>query len=207
MLLKTMHSSHPYDTAGLIKAGVVSTSLDTFRANITHQLTAIQNCSITISPEEYKILTSGKLSENFSEPLVFDKTHFKGLSVFKDLVSHESTLKDNGLSRSILGLIQGKYPEKAFSFTCKKIVCSGLKAIPLTADEYKAGLPFQLSRKTGHCDFPGLAGGNYPIAEYLSADLLSVKIIDEKDNYIGHFNICKTTEKNFCFGTIAMRLL
>lgn len=204
MLSTATNSYHAQDIDALINAKVVSTNLDDFKNNITYQLTAVENSQISISPKLYAELVSGKLSENFKEPLVFDETQVTGVCVFSDRVTRNLTIKDNVLPIKLLELIQETHPEKPFNFTCKDTSCNDLNAIPLTSEEYKAGLPFQLSHRTGHCDFPGLAGGNYPIAEYFSGDLLSVKIFNKENTYVGHFNIAKTSEGNFCIGTIAM---
>jgi len=95
--------------------------------------------------------------------------------------------------------------DKNISFECGAVSSGNLTTAPLITEDYRQGVPFLLSCKTRHCDFPGAAGGNYSLAEYLSNDGVSIKINDKHNRYIGHFNVWKTGFGDFCIGTIAMR--
>ncbi|MDR6352581.1 hypothetical protein [Pantoea sp. SORGH_AS_0659] len=78
----------------------------------------------------------------------------------------------------------------------------------LSTDEYAGGLPFLLSCETGHCDFIGGVGANYPLAEYLSGEGVSCKVetrYHDSYSYSGHFNLWKTADKNIVIGTIAIK--
>jgi len=84
----------------------------------------------------------------------------------------------------------------------------GVHIRPLAKDDYEVGLPMLLSAETGHCDIPGGAGCNYPLAEYLSDRGRScslVKIAEGQERYLGHFNVWKLNDGRYLLGTLALR--
>lgn len=84
----------------------------------------------------------------------------------------------------------------------------GLRVRPLTQADYAAGLPLLLSAETGHCDIPGGAGANYPLAEYLSGRGRSCSVLEASqghEKYQGHFNVWRLDDGRYLLGTLALR--
>ncbi|MFW7525228.1 hypothetical protein ACODM8_13995 [Vibrio ostreicida] len=125
-------------------------------------------------------------------------------TVFTDLYSKEETLMDKGRFLALAKEITDSVGQKTIDFEVEKVTAGKLKTEPLDAQDYAKGAPFFLSCKTKHCDFPGAVGGNYPVAEYLSTQGTSVKIFNDSNNYVGHYNLWKDNKGDFCIGTIAM---
>jgi hypothetical protein len=97
-----------------------------------------------------------------------------------------------------------KIGEKTISFNVPTVKFLEMEIEALTNDEYKSGIPFLLSLETKHCDIIGGFGGNYPLAEYLSDDGISCKIM-QQGKYVGHFNVWKVSTGDFTIGTLAIK--
>ncbi|BET80833.1 SufD family Fe-S cluster assembly protein [Edwardsiella anguillarum] len=125
--------------------------------------------------------------------------------IFEDLITGNKTMVDIARCIMLAEEITTQKGTKNINFECSTVSSGNLTTSLLTAENYQQGEPFLLSCKTKHCDFLGAAGGNYPLAEYLSNDGVSLKVNDKHNNYIGHFNIWKLDSGDFCIGTVAMK--
>ncbi|WP_121101000.1 hypothetical protein [Pseudomonas sp. WPR_5_2] len=140
-----------------------------------------------------------------SENLHYDtKKLIRGEYKFNDLKTDTTYIIDHDKTNTLTRILNNKHSEKTTNFSIPTATFHDMQIEPLTADDYKAGLPFLLSCKTQHCDFVGGFGGNYPLAEYLSSDGASCRIL-RAGEYVGHINVWKDTEGNIMLGTLAVR--
>lgn len=127
----------------------------------------------------------------------------RGEYKFTDLRTDITYTVDPVKTNALMSILNDHLAEKSVSFSVPAVSFHDMQIEPLTPSDYKSGLPFLLSCETRHCDFIGGFGGNYPLAEYLSADGISCKIT-RAAHYVGHVNVWKDVEGNILLGTLAI---
>lgn len=185
----------------------VATDKNTFKENMMRDIATLEINGITINKKLNQLLNSGTLMnvnpaklKNMQDIVTPGENY-----IFEDLITGNKTMVDIARCIMLAEEITSQKGAKNINFECGAVSSGNLTTSPLTAENYQQGVPFLLSCKTKHCDFPGAAGGNYPLAEYLSNDGVSVKINDKHNNYIGHFNVWQLDSGDFCIGTVAMK--
>ena len=185
----------------------VATNISAFQENMMRDIKTLKRNGVYINEELIRLLNSATLmnADPVKLPDIQDIVTPGEEYVFEDLITGDKTIVDIARCISLAKEITLKKGAKDVSFECESVSSGNLTTAVLTAENYQQGVPFLLSCKTKHCDFPGAAGGNYPLAEYLSSDGISVKINDKHNEYLGHFNIWKLDSGDFCIGSVAMK--
>lgn len=164
-----------------------------------------------ISCEQKEILLSRNLAnsggvkpERFISPCFNRDMLLRSDYEFKDLKSGVGYKADAIKTELITNILNEKIGEKSISFDVPTVKFLDMEVVPLSSVEYKDGVPFLLSLETKHCDIVGGLGGNYPLAEYLSDDGVSCKVMRQGE-YVGHFNVWKDSNGDFTIGTMAIK--
>ncbi|WP_039983577.1 hypothetical protein, partial [Vibrio sagamiensis] len=186
------------------KNGEVASNIKAYAGNMQGVLDTLKNNGVKINNEQSYLSINRFVVNEHDLAGLEDITTPHQDTVFTDLYSKEETLMDKGRFLALAKEIMDAKGEKSIDFDLKGVNAGKLKTKPLEPKDYSKGAPFMLSCKTKHCDFPGAVGGNYPTAEYLSDKGSSVKIFNSAEEYVGHYNIWKQEDGDFCIGTIAM---
>lgn len=185
----------------------VTTDKNAFKENMMRDIATLEVNGININKTLNQLLNSGSLM-NVNPAKLINMQDIVTLGedyIFEDLITGNKTMVDIARCIMLAEEITSQKGAKNINFECGSVSLGNLTTFPLTAENYQQGEPFLLSCKTKHCDFLGAAGGNYPLAEFLSNDGVSLKIKDKYNNYIGHFNVWKLDSGDFCIGTVAMK--
>jgi len=204
------HSAYPPSITSpdpLPQEKKVATDENAFKENMMRDIATLEKNGININENLKQLLSSGTLMKvnpakltNIQDIITPGEEY-----IFEDLITGNKTTVDVARCIMLAEEITLQKGAKNVNFECGAVSSGNLTTSPLTAENYQQGVPFLLSCKTKHCDFPGAVGGNYPLAEYLSHDGISVKINEEHNNYVGHFNVWKLDSGDFCIGTVAMK--
>lgn len=209
----------PISSITTIKNGIVNSNIphekdphphDSIK-NINKLIGILERNDIMLSDVQRENILSTKinpLEDNRADNLhsiCFDHNKLlNGDYYFEDKRSHIKYTVDINKTLIITDVLVAAKGEKKTNYSIKSAEFDTIKIEPLTADEYKIGLPFLLSCKTEHCDIIGGFGANYPLAEYLSDDGISCKITDSTD-YVGHINVWQDSSNNLILGTLAVQ--
>ncbi|MCX8957124.1 hypothetical protein [Erwinia psidii] len=185
----------------------VATDKNAFKENMMRDIATLKINGIIFNKKQNQLLNSDTLMNVNPAKLtnIQDIVTPGEEYMFEDLITGNKTIVDVARCIMIAEEITMQKGAKNISFECGAVSSGNLTTSPLTAENYQQGMAFLLSCKTKHCDFPGAAGGNYPLAEYLSNDGISIKINDKHNDFIGHFNVWKLDSGDFCIGTVAMK--